>query len=48
MKKFHKLPKTVKKTVRYILQDANAQNLTDIETQLLVAIQKKKEILQDK
>lgn len=48
MKKFDRLPKTIKKTIRYILRDTNEKNLVEIERQLLFAIENRKEFLRNK
>ncbi|MEQ2528565.1 LytR family transcriptional regulator [Bacillaceae bacterium CLA-AA-H227] len=46
MKKFDTLPKTVKKTLRYILQDVNSlESLEILEKALISHIEKKKEDL---
>ncbi|MDL4838902.1 hypothetical protein [Aquibacillus rhizosphaerae] len=48
MKQFNKLPKTVKKTVRYILQDANLEKLDDIENILIKSIKERRSELAEK
>ncbi|WP_162880675.1 2-oxo acid dehydrogenase subunit E2 [Paraliobacillus sediminis] len=45
MKKIARLPKTIKKTIRYILRDTDEKNLVEIERQLQEAIEKRKETL---
>ncbi|WP_202595393.1 hypothetical protein [Halalkalibacter okhensis] len=45
MQKFEELPKTVKKTIRYILQDADMEKVDDIENVISYYIKKRKEIL---
>lgn len=46
MKKSDILPKSIKKTIRYILRDTDQKNLLEIERQLQVAIPTIKETLQ--
>ena len=46
MKQFDQLPKTVKKTVRYILQDVELDKLEEIEGIILSSIHKRKEVLE--
>lgn len=42
MKKFDELPKSIKKTIRYINQDASIDDLIKIEQLLSRAIEKRK------
>ncbi|MGG3271382.1 hypothetical protein ABEP16_20950 [Priestia aryabhattai] len=42
MKKFNELPKSIKKTIRYINQDASIDDLIKIEQLLSQAIEKRK------
>lgn len=42
---FNQLPKSLKKTVRYILQDTDLSKLQEVELVLLKTIKKRKEIL---
>lgn len=41
MKKFQDMPKTIKKTVRYIYQDAPLEKLEDIQKAIDKAIQQR-------
>lgn len=47
MKEFDRLPKSVKKTIRYILQDVDLNKLNEIENVLLSTIDKRKKHLQE-
>ncbi|MEI2364323.1 hypothetical protein [Priestia megaterium] len=42
MKKFDDLPKSVKKTIRYISQDASMEDLTKIQQLVNYAIEQRK------
>lgn len=42
IKKFNELPKSIKKTVRYINQDASIEDLKEIEKLISLAIEKRK------
>ncbi|GAB1800825.1 hypothetical protein [Priestia megaterium] len=42
MKKFDDLPKSIKKTIRYINQDASMEDLTKIQRLVNQAIEKRK------
>ncbi|MDC7723226.1 hypothetical protein [Priestia megaterium] len=42
MKKFNDLPKSVKKTIRYIKQDASIEDLTKIQQLVNYAIEQRK------
>ncbi|MEW4265846.1 hypothetical protein Q0N30_19360 [Priestia megaterium] len=42
MKKFDDLPKSVKKTIRYIKQDASIEDLTKIQQLVNYAIEQRK------
>lgn len=42
MKKFNDLPKSVKKTIRYIKQDASMEDLTKIQQLVNYAIEQRK------
>ncbi|WP_372780541.1 hypothetical protein ACBZ92_06320 [Priestia aryabhattai] len=42
MEKFDRLPKSVKKTIRYINQDASSEELRRIEQLISLAIQQRK------
>ncbi|WP_409252147.1 hypothetical protein V1502_18945 [Bacillus sp. SCS-153A] len=39
MKKFHEMPKTIQKTVRYIYQDAPIEKLEEIQKLIAKAIE---------
>ena len=46
MDEFKQLPKSIKKTVRYILQDTDLNKLNEVEKVLLSTINKRRESLQ--
>ncbi|WP_202616138.1 hypothetical protein [Sediminibacillus terrae] len=48
MKQFDELPKSVKKTVRYILQDTEAERLLEIEKLFSTTISRRKKLLKKK
>lgn len=48
MKKFDELPKSVKKAIRYINQDASSQELRKIEQLMSLAIQQRKKKFSDR
>ncbi|MDG5789297.1 LytR family transcriptional regulator [Evansella sp. AB-P1] len=46
MKVFDKMPKSIKKTIRYIHQDVNSlEKLVEIERELMLHMNKRKEML---
>ncbi|MEQ2464702.1 hypothetical protein [Niallia hominis] len=45
MAEFNKLPKSLKKTIRYIMQDTDMNKLHEIEKVLIRTIKKRKETL---
>ncbi|TWE04169.1 hypothetical protein FB545_1260 [Peribacillus frigoritolerans] len=48
MKRFDDYPKTIKKALRYIQQDASLVLLNQLETSLIKSIKKRKEALKKK
>jgi hypothetical protein len=47
MKQFDQLPKTIKKTIRYIQQDANHKQLTEIQSLINITIEKRMLVTND-
>ncbi|WP_407272819.1 hypothetical protein [Radiobacillus sp. PE A8.2] len=47
MRSFNSQPKAVKKTIRYILQDTDHDNLTELEQLLSSTIRKRKAMLEN-
>jgi hypothetical protein len=47
VKQFNQLPKTIKKIIRYIQQDANHKQLTEIQSLLNLTIEKRMLVTKD-